>query len=623
LNAPKTKIDAAPLSAQADINIAERNDLAGIFTIFIWGKEFRLPLTASLLLVVLSSACTMSAAWFLGHLVQLLMQSQDRWQIHFHVLGFLGFEAATIAFQYFGRIKLATVTTRITTKIRYELFRRMTELPISYFDMQPLGRTLTRMTNDVEGIENFFGGTLARILISTIQMFAVLVAMIAVDARFGLITVIACIPSIIISIVTRKPVREALRVYKRRSAQTNARLAEFLNGLSIIKVFGLERWTDTLMRNDARSLLDAGMRNLHLNSVIRPVVVIFCFLPTLFALWMGGKEVLAGTLEMAVLVTFVRFCERFMGPVRTISQEIQLVQEALVSTERVRQMLAEPTEVHVLGTDGSQQDPISGRVEFRDVSLEYLAGIAALKSVSFVAEAGKQTALVGHTGSGKSSTIHLIPQFYPIKRGQILIDDVDIRTFKRSHLRAQIGYVSQDIVVFRGSIRENLLSAIHAGRTASDEMLLAACEKTGLLPTVLRNKGGLDFQLLDEGANLSMGERQLIAITRMLLKDPAILILDEATASIDEASEALVQQAIKTLVKGRTCFTIAHRLNTVIDADQILVYNSGRIIAAGTHAQLLLSCAYYRELVQTQLSQEISEIPTNSQLDLQPPVLLS
>jgi len=177
--------------------------------------------------------------------------------------------------------------------------------------------------------------------------------------------------------------------------------------------------------------------------------------------------------------------------------------------------------------------------------------------------------------------------------------------------------------VFRGSIRENLLSAIHAGRTASDEMLLAACEKTGLLPTVLRNKGGLDFQLLDEGANLSMGERQLIAITRMLLKDPAILILDEATASIDEASEALVQQAIKTLVKGRTCFTIAHRLNTVIDADQILVYNSGRIIAAGTHAQLLLSCAYYRELVQTQLSQEISEIPTNSQLDLQPPVLLS
>jgi ATP-binding cassette subfamily B multidrug efflux pump len=623
LSAPKTKIDPAPLSAQAEINIAERNDLTGVFTIFIWGREFRLPLAASLLMIVISSACTMSAAWFLGHLVQLLMQSQDRWQIQLHVWGFLGFEATAIAFQYFGRIKLATVTTRITTKIRYELFRRMTELPISYFDTQPLGRTLTRMTNDVEGIENFFGGTLARILISMIQMMAVLVAMIAVDIRFGLITVAACIPSIIISVVTRTPVREALRVYKRRSAQTNARLAEFLNGLAIIKVFGLERWTDSLMRQDVRALYDAGMRNMHLNSVIRPAVVIFCFLPTLFALWIGGREVLAGTLEMAVLVTFVRFCERFMGPVRTISQEIQLVQEALVSTERVRQMLAEPTEINVLGVDGKWTEAIAGKVEFRDVSLEYLAGIAALKSVSFVAEAGKQTALVGHTGSGKSSTIHLIPQFYPIKRGQILIDDVDIRTFKRSHLRSQIGYVSQDIVVFRGSIRDNLISAIHSDRKTSDEMLMAACERTGLLPTILRNQGGLDFQLLDEGANLSMGERQLIAITRMLLKDPAILILDEATASIDEASEALVQDAIKTLVKGRTCFTIAHRLNTVIDAEQILVYNGGRIIAAGRHAQLLQSCAYYCELVQTQLSNDSSSETPSSPSVHTSPVLLS
>ncbi len=572
-----------------------------------------------MILILMSSATTMAAAWALGSLVQSLANKSSA-LFNFAAM-FISFEVLAVALQYFGRIKLARITTQIITDIRAELFAKSTQLPISYFDAQPLGRILTRMTSDVEGIETFFSGTLARILIATIQIISVMTAMLLISPQFGLIVCLSCIPSIFVAWLTRTPVRESLRDYKRRSAHVNARLAEFLNGISIIKLFGLEEWTQQIFREDTRGLLAAGIRTLNLNSIIRPIVVLFCTIPTMCVIWIGGHRVIEGSLQLGLLVSFIRLCERFMSPVRTISQEIQLIQEAMVSTERVRQMLGERTEADVLGQEGRIERQIRGDVEYRDVAMSYQTGKQVLRGISFKAQAGEKIALVGQTGSGKTTTVNLLPRFYEFSGGEIILDGISLRQWNRECLRKQLGYVTQDVVIFRGSMRDNLTAACAAEERVSDERIYAACRLTGLDRILTNLTQGLDSPILDEGTNLSMGERQLVSFTRMILKSPAILILDEATANIDEEHEKMIHAAMLEVFKGRTCFIVAHRLSTVLNCDRILVFSHGEIIAQGSHDELLQRSSYYRELVKTQISSENPSETTTMRSSLNSPAL--
>jgi ATP-binding cassette subfamily B multidrug efflux pump len=595
-------------SAEEERNPNRKNDFWGIFALFVWGKKSKAGLATALFLILISSATTMAAAWALGALVQALANGSTA--LYNFAAMFIAFEIIAVALQYLGRIKLARITTQIITDIRAELFTKSTQLPISYFDAQPLGRILTRMTSDVEGIETFFSGTLARILIATIQIISVMTAMLLISPKFGLIVCLSCIPSIFIAWLTRTPVRESLRDYKRRSAHVNARLAEFLNGISIIKLFGLEEWTQQIFREDTRGLLAAGIRTLNLNSIIRPVVVLFCTIPTMCVIWVGGHQVIEGSLALGLLVSFIRLCERFMSPVRTISQEIQLIQEAMVSTERVRQMLGEKTESDVLGHEGRIHRPIRGEVEYRSVAMSYQTGKQVLRGISFKAQAGEKIALVGQTGSGKTTTVNLLPRFYEYSGGDILLDGISLREWSRSSLRKQLGYVTQDVVIFRGSMRDNLTAACAVEDQVPDSQILAACRLTGLDRVLASLTQGLDSPVLDEGTNLSMGERQLVSFTRMILKSPAILILDEATANIDEEHEKLIHAAMLEVLKGRTCFIVAHRLSTVLNCDRILVFSNGEIIAQGSHQELMQHSNYYRELVKTQISTETTHNST-------------
>jgi ABC-type multidrug transport system fused ATPase/permease subunit len=299
-------------------------------------------------------------------------------------------------------------------------------------------------------------------------------------------------------------------------------------------------------------------------------------------------------------VAFVRYSERFVSPIRVLSQEVQNIQEALVSSERVRKMLSEPEETATLGPDGTALHELQGAVEYRDVWMSYQAGHQVLKGVSFKALPGMKVGLVGATGSGKTSTVNLLPRLYPIDKGEILLDGLRIETLARDGLRGQLGYVSQDVVVFSGSIRENLIAAL-PGATPTDAMIGAACQRTGLTQVLAHFPDGLDHKVVEGGDNLSMGERQLIAFTRMVLRDPRVLILDEATANIDERCERLIQNAITEVMAGRTCFVIAHRLSTIIQCDLILVFRAGEIVEQGTHAQLMAQGGYYASLAGKQL----------------------
>jgi ABC-type multidrug transport system fused ATPase/permease subunit len=445
---------------------------------------------------------------------------------------------------------------------------------------------------------------MARILNAVINIVMVLIAMVVTDLQFGLLMVAASLLLLLFAIALRGPVRYWLRTYRRFSAQLNAKLAEFLSGMAVIRVFGLEAWTQKSFDACANDMLRSGIMIMNWNSFIRPITLLLCSLPTLLILWVGGERVLLGAMTLGAFVAFVRFSERFISPIRMISQEIQNIQEALVSSERVRRMLAEPEERDSLGPDGTATPTLLGDVRYDDVWMSY-GGDPVLKGVSFVAKRGMKVALVGATGSGKSSTINLLPRLYPFQRGKIELDGTPIEVIAREHLRAQLGYVSQDVIVFSGTIRANLLAALPEARRNDadiDTVVLAACRKTGLADIVARLPEGLDHKVLEGGENLSMGERQLIAFTRMLLRDPCILILDEATANIDERCEQLIQTATAEVMAGRTSFVIAHRLSTIVQCDLILVFQGGQIVERGTHAELMSLGGVYAGLAARQLS---------------------
>lgn len=595
-------VTAAPRVQDQDDDkiLAAANDVIGLFNVISFGRGVYLRLAGALSLIVSASAMVMVSARTLGSLVEALVAGDHKADVTRFAVLFLGLETAAVVAQYFGRVSLAHATVEITYRIRQELFAKMKRLPISYYDQQPLGRTITRLTSDVEGIETFFGGTMARVLIAMINISAVLVAMLLTDLRFGSVVVAASIPAAIFTVALRKPVRYWLRTYKRRSAQLNAKLAEFLNGIAVIRIFGLETWSQKLFDQGAKELYRAGVNTMNWNSVIRPLAVFLCSLPTLLILWRGGDMVLAGTLPLGILVTFVRYSERFVSPIRVLSQEIQNIQEALVSSERVRKMLSEPEEKDTLGPDGTVRHALQGKVEYKDVWMSYQPELWVLKGVTFTAQPGMKVGLVGATGSGKTSTVNLIPRLYPIAKGELLLDGHPVQSLERDHLRGQLGYVSQDIVVFSGTIRQNLVAAL-PGATPSDDQIALACRRTGLAQVLSHFPDGLEHKVIEGGDNLSMGERQLVAFTRMVLRDPRVLILDEATANIDERCERLIQNAITEVMVGRTCFVIAHRLSTIIQCDLILVFRAGEIVEQGTHAQLMARGGYYASLAGKQL----------------------
>ena len=310
----------------------------------------------------------------------------------------------------------------------------------------------------------------------------------------------------------------------------------------------------------------------------------------------GGARVFAGTMSIGLFVTFIRFCERFSRPISALAQEIHTIQTAFTNAERITHFLTRPTEADALGPDGTRvAHPLKGEISFKNVVMSYDGSKTVLKNLNFNVEPASKIGFAGRTGSGKTTTLGLLARLYEFQEGEILVDGVSIREYSRSSLRSQIGYVSQDVVIFKGSVRENLAF----GSAIQDSALVGACNRTGLTE-ILRTRGlTLDTLLLDQGANLSFGERQLLALTRVLVKNPSLLIMDEATANIDPGYEKLVSQAVESLMKGRTCFFIAHRLATLRDCDSILVFRDGQLVERGNHDKLLNEGGYYSELIRS------------------------
>lgn len=506
------------------------------------------------------------------------------------IVGFLALEVISVLAQFIGRKFLAAGTNQVLLDLRKALFTKLNTLPMSYFDTQPLGRIITRVTNDVEGVEGFFGGGLARILTASVQIVSVLLGIFFIAPSYGAWVVASALPSLVFSWFTRKPVRYWLSENKIRNAHVNSTLAEFIQGLPVLRVLGLEAWSAEEFGKDTRHHYESSIKVLSWNSFIRPVTVFLSVMPTVVAVILGGILLINGQVELAAIVAVIRLTERFSNPVRTLTQEIQVIQDATASAARVADMLVENSEdPSKSSVTGRRSATASGAIEFKDVTLAYKPGRDVLSEFNLRIPAGQKLGIIGATGAGKSSVINLIPVLYRPHKGSVLVDGVDVVQWDLGALRSQIGYVAQEPFLLKGSLGDNLLGLGWKDDPKKTKDFLNAVAACGLSEVIKRFPAGLDYEVREGGVNLSSGEKQMMSFMRLICEDRPILLMDEATSCLDARWESAIQRAILVLMsqRKRTCVIIAHRTETLRSCDRIIKIRGGTIVDDGPPAKIL------------------------------------
>lgn len=544
-------------------------------------------------LLLMSSLLAIFSSRIMGELVEYGLIAKNWDQSVDLAAIILCLETFAIVTVWIGRKILAKAATDSIFLIRKAIFNHIHELPLSYYDRQPQGRTITRMTHDVEGMENFFSQSLGRILHSIITFVMAIFAMLVTHFVLGSWLVLAIVPAFVFTYLNRDRIRDVSREMSKRSSACNSKLAEYINGLPVIRCFGLENWAQDNYHEIVNQHKNSQLAANSFFCWSRPLTNFLCHFPLIGLIWWGGTGVLEGTLSVGVFVAFVRYCERFSYPLDALTREIQVVQQAFTSAERVTAFLNAKTESEELGQNGPfRPHAIKGQITFKNVQMSYDTGKVVLQDVNFEIQPGEKIGLAGTTGSGKTTTVSLLARLYEFQEGEIYIDEIPIRQYDRNFLRNQIGFVSQDVVIFKGTLRDNLTCEA----IVQDEIINEACQLTGLAKLMIDNQLNLESEILDAGANLSVGERQLISLTRVLLSDPRILILDEATANVDPEFEKIIHQAVEKVMHGRTCLMIAHRLDTLKSCHRIFVFQGGKLIEQGNHRQLLKSKGHFYQL---------------------------
>lgn len=504
-------------------------------------------------------------------------------------------ELGSLIFNYIGRALLTKSSGLVILAIREELFKKLPKLPMTFYDRWPRGRIVTRLTHDVEGVESFFSGSLGRVLNSLFLAMASMIAMLITDVKLGVILITSMIPAIFVVFITRNYVDRINRTMSKYSSQINSKLSEFLDGIYVIRSFGLENWSYGIFDQTVKKHVDATLKSNFFYSLTNPLISFLCGLPVIMLIYFGGLKVLDNSMSIALFFAFLRYAERFFNPVMMLFREIHVILQAFTSVQRVANFLREKNEDEVFNlAHNLHSDRIEGDIEFKNVWMSYASDENwSLKDVNFKINKGLKVGIVGTTGSGKSTTISILSRLYDFEKGDILIDGKSIRTWDINELRDQIGLVSQDVILFQGSLRENL----SVDPNISDAEIMRVCDLTGLSQVMRRSKLNLDSHISDGGANLSAGEKQVISLTRVCLLNPHILILDEATANVDPYYERLLHDGILKVMENKTTFIIAHRLDTISECDLLLVFDGGKLCEIGSPSLLAETGGIYSRLV--------------------------
>lgn len=487
---------------------------------------------------------------------------------------------------------------RVMRDLRLELFAHLQRLPITYFDRNPVGRLMTRVTSDVETLNELFSSGVVTLFGDIFTLLAITALMLATDWRLALVA-FAVMPLMWLTArVFRHQVRSAFVAIRVRLARLNSYLQERLTGVRVVQLFGREQAMGAEFAALNQDHLQAHLRSVTIYAVFFPIVEILTSVALALLLWYGGLRSLGGTLTIGVLAAFIQLTRRFFQPLQDLSEKFNLLQSAMASSERIFGVLDEAGERREAGGERearvvSRESREGVRVEFEGVWFRYSEkGPWVLRDVSFVAAPGETVALVGHTGAGKTTIISLLLRFYEPTQGRITIDGRDIREMTVSELRGLIGYVQQDLFLFSGDITANL----RLDAPVDDGVVRRAAERVGADRFIRRLPDGYQHVLGERGRSLSVGERQLLSFARALVLDPRLLVLDEATSSVDAEAEAQIQRAVAELMAGRTSLVVAHRLSTILHADQILVLHHGEVRERGTHRALLEAGGLYARL---------------------------
>ena len=559
-------------------------------------KPYKWLIVLSVIVLVISSLAQLAGPYLTKIAIDKYITQGDKAGLFRIILLFLGAITVGFSLQYFQVYMMEYVGQRAMYDLRLQIFSHVQRMDLSFFNHNPVGRILTRITSDIEALYELFTSGVVAIFGDIFTLIGIVIIMLAMNWKMALI-VFSVMPLLIIATsIFRVKVRQSYRDIRTATARINAFAQEHITGITEVQSFVAETRTSNSYDTINKSLLGSHLKTVFYYAVFFPVVEFIGALSLALIIGYGGSLVLAGTFTIGALVAFIQYADRFFRPIRDLSEKYNILQAAMAASERVFKLI--DTESAIINPEKSRTPLIlKGQIEFKDFSYEYEKDNPVLKHINLKIKAGEKIAVVGATGSGKTTLISTLCRFYEYEKGDILIDDISLKKLHEDDLRHNIALVLQDVFLFSGDIVRNIRLD---QETISPEAVHQAAVEVGADKFIAKLDSGYDHHLTERGANLSVGQRQLIAFARALAFDPSILILDEATSSVDTESEILIQKALKRLLANRTSIVIAHRLSTIKGVDKIVVMHKGQIREMGTHEELLLKQGIYYRLYQLQ-----------------------
>ena len=564
-------------------------------------RPYRGAVVVAFAYIILGSALSVLPPYLTKVAIDRYIQNSDLAGLNsvalLYILALLG----AFGFSYGQTWVLNLMGQRIMYDLRMQIFRHLQRLDVAFFDKNPVGRLMTRVTTDVDALNELFTSGVISVFGDIFTLAGIVVILFVINYQLAL-AIFSVIPLLfLISFVFKIKVRESYRRVRTAIARINAFLQENITGAAVVQSFVQEKRQHERFAKINREHLDANLQSVFYYALFYPMLELVGALAIALVVWYGGMKVFAGTLTLGALVAFVQYSDRFFRPISDLSEKYTILQSAMASSERIFKLLDTPPAI----TDPLEPRAVEvkeGAIKFRNVTFSYNPGEPVLTDVSFQVRPGERLALVGATGAGKTTIIALLSRFYDVDSGQILVDGQDVRDYRIEALRKSIGVVLQDVFLFSGSVAEN----IRLGNAQiTDPVVARAAETVHASSFIDRLAMQYRTEIGERGSSLSVGQKQLLAFARALAYNPKILVLDEATSSIDTETEILIRDALEKLLAGRTSIIIAHRLSTIQNADRILVLHRGRVRETGTHQELLKQKGLYWKLYQLQYKDQV------------------
>ena len=576
-------------------------------------RPYALQVAGAVVLLLLASLAAVIGPYLTMIALDEAIPSNDGGQLALLAIVYLAVTVLVFVLQYVQALVTTWLGQRVMYDLRTQIFRKLQELDLRFYDRNPVGRLMTRITSDVETLNELFGSGLVTVFGDLFMLFFIVAAMLQMDADLALVT-FSVLPFVAwAAFVFRSRIRSAYRDIRHRLARMNAFLQERFTGIRVVQLFNREDADLGRFKELNNDYLDAHLRSITYYALFFPVIQQLTSVAIALIVWYGGSAMIQGAVTIGVLAAFLDYARRFFRPIQDLSEKYNLLQGAMASSERIFRLLDREPAIRDAPVTRRFPEGAPGEIRFENVWFAYAGGEDeakgrrgaeggrdwVIRDLSFTVAPGEKLAIVGHTGAGKTTVINLLMRFYEAQRGRILVDGIPVEQLQLQDLRARIGLVLQDIFLFSKSVDYNV--RLGSG-TVGGARVAESLEAVGATPFVERLPDGAAQELGERGASLSVGERQLLSFARALAFDPGILVLDEATSSVDSEIEARIEEATDRLMHGRTSLVIAHRLSTVQGADRILVMHHGRLVEEGSHEELLAEEGLYRQLHELQFA---------------------